>query len=73
MKGGYTGFTLSVCRSEDRIESALYIQQYWPDPFYIYTTYQATPENVSRVIFFQNSKLVTLTLFSFDFGSNINQ
>ena len=28
LKGGYTGFTLSVCPSVDRIMSALYLQQY---------------------------------------------
>ena len=27
LKGGYTGITLSICQSEDRIVSALYLQQ----------------------------------------------
>ena len=43
LKGGYTGFTLSVnpsvrssvCPSVDRIESTLYLQQYSSDPFHI--------------------------------------
>ena len=38
-KGGYTGFTLSVCPSVDRIVSALYLQQYSSDPFHICTSY----------------------------------
>ena len=41
LKGGYTGITLSVCPSVDRIMSALYLQQYSSDPFYICTSYQA--------------------------------
>ena len=48
--GGYTGITLSVCPSVDRIVSALYLQQYSLDPFYICTSYQATSEGVSRVM-----------------------
>ena len=52
--GGYTGTTLSVrpsvCPSVDRIVSALYLQQYSSDPFYICTSYQATSEGVSRVM-----------------------
>ena len=40
----YTGFTLSVCPSVDRIVSALYLQQYSLDPFHICTSYQATSE-----------------------------
>ena len=31
LKGGYAGFTLSVCPSVDRVLSALYLQQYWLD------------------------------------------
>ena len=31
--GVYTGFTLSVCPSVDKIVSALYLQQYSPDLF----------------------------------------
>ena len=29
----------------------MYLQQYSPDPFYIYTSYQATSEGVSHVTF----------------------
>ena len=47
---GYTGFTLSVCPSVDRIVSALYLQQYSLDPFHICTSYQATSEDVLRVM-----------------------
>ena len=47
----YTGFTLSVCPSVDRIVSVLYLQQYLLDPFHICTSYQATSEGVSRVMF----------------------
>ena len=50
LKGGYTGFTLSVCPSVDRIVSALYLQQYSSDPFHICTSYQATWEGVLRVM-----------------------
>ena len=42
LKGGYTGITLSVCPSVDRIVSALYLQQYSSDTFHICTSYQAT-------------------------------
>ena len=41
---------LSVCPSVDRIVSALYLQQYSSDPFHICTSYQATSEDVSRVM-----------------------
>ena len=50
LKGGYTGITLSVCPSVDRIVSALYLQQYSSDPFHICTSYQATSEGVSHVM-----------------------
>ena len=50
LKGGYTGITLSVCPSVDRIVSALYLQQYSSDPFHICTSYQATSEGVLRVM-----------------------
>ena len=72
---------LSVCPSVDRIMFALYLLQYSPDPFHIYTPYQATSESMSCVTIFQNSKVwsfgkffkfVTLTLSSFDLGSNLN-
>ena len=47
---GYTGITLSVCPSVDRIVSALYLQEYSSDPFHICTSYQATSEGVSLVM-----------------------
>ena len=53
---GYTGFTLSICPSVDRILSALYLQQYTSDPLLIYTSYQATSEGVSPVKFFSKFK-----------------
>ena len=71
---------LSVCPSVDRIVSALYLQQYSSDPCHIGTSYQATSEGVSRVMVvskFKNLKFwrifVTLTLSSFDLGSNMTQ
>ena len=73
---------LQRCPSVDRIVSALYLLQYSPDPFHIYTSYQATLEGVLCVsVFFLNSrissfgkffKFVTLTLSCFDLGSNMN-
>ena len=56
VEGGYTCFTFSVCPSVDRIVSTLYLQQYTPDPFHIYTSFQATSEGLShvRVFFFLN-------------------
>ena len=72
LKGGYTGFTLSVCPSVDRIVYALYLQQYMWDPFHISTSYQATWEGVLHVMFVSKFKkkltfgeffkFVTLTL-----------
>ena len=65
---------LSVCPSVDRIVSALYLQQYWSDPFHICTSYQATSEGVPRIMFVSKlkiwnfgefSKFVTLTLSFF--------
>ena len=62
LKGAYTGFTLCVCLFicpfVDRIKSALYLQQYLPDPFHIYTSYQAT--SVSHVKFFVFFKIQVL-------------
>ena len=63
--------------------SALYLLQYSPNLFHIYTPYQATSEGVLRVVFFflfkipkikvgKWYKLVTLTLSRFDLGSNMN-
>ena len=40
----------SICPSVDRILSALYLQQYLPDPFLMYTSYQATSECVLQVM-----------------------
>ena len=67
---GYTGITLSVCPSArpsvcpsvDRIVSALYLQEYSSDPFHICTSN-----------FGDFFKFVTLTLSSFDLGSNMTQ
>ena len=56
LKGGYNGFTLSVCPSVDRMVSPLYLQQYSSDPFHICTSYQATSEGVSRVMFVSKFK-----------------
>ena len=62
LKGGYAGFTLSVCPSVDRIVSALYLQQYLPDP---------TSEGVLLVMFvskFKNLKFwQILWIYNFDF------
>ena len=73
----------SLCLSVDRIVSALYLQQYLSDPFHICTSYQATWEGVSCVIFVWKFKknwnfgeffeFVTLALFPFDLGSNMTQ
>ena len=68
---------MSVCLSVDRVVSTLYLQQNLPDPFHIYTSYQATSEGVSCIKFISNSKIwhfgkfyefVTLTLFLFLLG-----
>ena len=56
LKGGYTGFTLSVCPSVDRIMSALYFQQDLSDPFHIYTSYQVIWKGVSLVMFVSKLK-----------------
>ena len=44
---------LSISQSVDRIMAVLYLQQYSPDPFHAYTTYQATSDvwHVSFSIF----------------------
>ena len=47
---------LSVYPSVDRIVSALYLQQYSSDPFHICTSYQATSEGVSWVMFVSKLK-----------------
>ena len=57
---GYTGITLSVCPSVDRIVSALYIQQYLLDPFHICTSYQATSEGVVCNVYFKTKKIEIL-------------
>ena len=41
---------MSVRPSVERIVSALYLQQYSSDPFHICTSYQATSEDVPRVM-----------------------
>ena len=73
---------LSVCPSEDRIVSILYLQQYLLDLFHICATYQATSESVLLVMFVSKLrnwnlgkffKFVTLTLSSFDLGSSMTQ
>ena len=57
--GGYIGFTRSVRLSvrpsvprpshiRPATVSALYLLQFWLDPFHIYTSYKATSEGVSR-------------------------
>ena len=73
------GILVSLCPSVDRILSALYLPQYLPDPFHIYTAFQAT-SGVSSVIYFSNLwnfgksfKFVTLTLSYFDLGYNKKQ
>ena len=48
----------SVCPSVDKIVSALYLLQYSPDPFNIYTSYQATSEGVK--VFFKIQKFEVL-------------
>ena len=58
LKGGYTGITLSVCPSVDRIVSALYLQQYSSDPFHICTSYQATSEGLLRVMPVQKFNMI---------------
>ena len=61
----------SVCPSVDRIVSALYLQQYSSDPFHVCTSYQATSEGVSRVMFvskFKNLKFWRILKFcNYDF------
>ena len=70
----------SVCPSVDRVVSALYLLQYSRDPFYMYTSCQAT-SGVSRVKVIQTAKnwsfgklfkFVTLTWSCFDLGSNMS-
>ena len=72
----------SVCSSVDTTVSALYLQQYLSDPFYICSSYQVTSEGVSRVNFVSKLKVrnfgkffkfVTLTLSSVDLISNMTQ
>ena len=47
---------MSVCPSVDKMVSALYLQQYSLDPFHICTSYQATSEGVSGVMFVSKFK-----------------
>ena len=62
---------LSVRPSVDIIVSALYLQQYLPDPFHIYTSYQETSEGVSRLKFVSKFKYLKLwqilKICNFDF------
>ena len=69
-------------QNADKLNLSLYLPQYLPDSFYIYTSNQATSEQVSCVMIFLNKKFevfgklfkfVTLTLPCFDLGSNMNQ
>ena len=48
--------TMSVCASVDRIVSALYFLQYWPDLFHNYTSYQTTSKVVYSVKFLSKLK-----------------
>ena len=68
LKGGYTGFTLSVRPSVDRIVSALYLQWYSSDPFHICTSYQATSEGVSCVMFVSKFKNLNFDFVFFWLG-----
>ena len=43
---GYTGLTLSVCRLWTKSCPLLSLLQYLPDPFHIYTSYQAPSKGV---------------------------
>ena len=80
LKGGYTGITLSICPSVDRIVSPLYLQQYSLDPF---SYLHILSSNFRRCVacnarfkiwnFGKFFKFVTLTLSSFDLGSNMTQ
>ena len=62
---------LPVCPSVDRIVSAPCLQQYSLDPFHICTSYQATSEGVSRVMFVSKLKKLKfwriLWICNFDF------
>ena len=62
---------LSVCPSVDRILSNLYLQQYSSDPFHICTSFQATSEGVTRIMFISKFKHLKfwqiLKICSFDF------
>ena len=56
-KFGYTGFTLSVCPSVcpsvcGQNVSTLYLPEYQPNPFHIYTSYQPSSDGVLHVFFF---------------------
>ena len=71
------GILVSPCPS---VHLCMYLQQYSLDSFHICTSYQATSEGVSRVMpvskfrnFGEFFKFVTLTLSSFDLGSNMTQ
>ena len=69
LKGGYTGFTLSVCPSVDRIVSALYLQQYLWDPFHIHIL-SSNLRMCVRVMFVSKFKKLKfwriLSIYNFD-------
>ena len=73
----------SVCpslhSSVGRIVSTLYLLQYLPHPFHIYTSYQASSDVVLRIKVFKKIwsfgkvfKFIALTLSCFDLGFNMN-
>ena len=62
------GILVSLRPSVPHPVSALYLLQFWLDPFHIYASYQATSEGVSRAKFlakFQN--LAIFKICNFDF------
>ena len=74
-------FRLSVRPSVDKIVSALYLPQYWLNPFHICTSYQPTSVGVSIYSLLQNPririfgkffKFLTLILSCYDMGSDMN-
>ena len=79
LKGGYTGFTLSVCPSVDRIVSALYLhvnntcQIHFIFAHLIKQLEMVCFKILKKWNFGEFFKFVTLTLSSFDLGSNMTQ
>ena len=74
LKGGYTCIIVPRCQPVrppvDRIVYALYLPQYLADPFYIYTSCQATPKGVSHVFFLFFSRFQNSWHFFFFFFDN---